>query len=282
MQKNKHPSAEFNFFRPRRLLVAMVLLATCGMHSAAQADEPLVFGVLNQQSPAKTAQRWNPILKHLSVVTGRQLVLRMGPTVKDTNAMMGRGEFDFAYTNHNFRPEFDGQHTVIARLSGKPVFSVIAVAASSSVKKLQDLDGKRVAFPSREAFMGHAVPMKAIQGAKLKVEPVMAGNQDGAIAQLVAGQVDAAAVNSRFLTQYAASRQFAYREVFTSEGFIELPVIANNRLSPALVSAVRDALIRMKSDPEGSTLLEAAEFSGFEPAKDAQYDNVRLIYKHVK
>lgn len=266
----------------RRLFIITTLAGLVALHPSAHANEPLVFGVLNQQSAARTAQRWNPILKHLGTATGRQFVLRMGPTVKDTNAMMGRGEFDFAYTNHNFRPEYDGQHTVIARLAGKPVFGVIAVPANSPVKKLADLAGKKLAFPSREAFMGYAVPMQALQAAKISVDAVLAGNQDGAIAQLLAGQVDAAAVNSRFLTQYAATRQFAYREVFTSEGYGELPVIAHNRLPPTLVGAVRDALVRMKADPEGAKLLEAAEFSGFEPAQDNQYDNVRRVYKQMK
>lgn len=266
----------------RRLLILATVTALWQWHGSVHANEPLVFGVLNQQSAARTAQRWNPILKYLGTATGRQFVLRMGPTVKDTNAMMGRGEFDFAYTNHNFRPEYDGQHTVIARLSGKPVFGVIAVPANSPVKKLADLAGKKVAFPSREAFMGYAVPMQALQAAKVSVDAILAGNQDGAIAQLLAGQVDAAAVNSRFLTQYAATRQFAYREVFTSEGYGELPVIAHNRLPPPLVGAVRDALVRMKADPEGAKLLEAAEFSGFDPAQDNQYDNVRRIYKQMK
>ena len=45
----------------------------------------------------------------------------MGATVNETNAMMGRGEFDFVFTNHNFQPEYDAiGYRVIARWAGTP------------------------------------------------------------------------------------------------------------------------------------------------------------------
>jgi len=39
-----------------------LILACAGTVSWAGNDKPLLFGVLNQQSPVKTAQRWNPLL----------------------------------------------------------------------------------------------------------------------------------------------------------------------------------------------------------------------------
>ena len=62
-------------------LVGLALgVLAAGLAGPVRADEPdraLNFGVLNQQSPARTAQRWNPILKYLSEATG----LRFDATV---------------------------------------------------------------------------------------------------------------------------------------------------------------------------------------------------------
>lgn len=263
------------------LLCGHLMAGVAGSASAAEGDDPLVFGVLNQQSPVRTAQRWNPLLKYLSENVGREFRLRMGPAVKDTNAMMERGEFDFAFTNHNFRKEYDGVYRVVAKLSGRPIFGVIAVPEDSPARALRDLDGKRIAFPSREAFVAYAVPALALQSRKVKFEAVLAGNQEGALAQLKARQVDAAAVNSRFLTQYAAQNGLRYREIFTSEGYADLPVIVHPRIPKALADKVRTVLAGMKDDPKGAAILEAAGFSGFEPATDAEYDNVRRVYRSV-
>jgi phosphonate transport system substrate-binding protein len=272
-----------NPFRRRVFWQAICLVAT--FHAAlALADDQeriLSFGVLNQQSPARTAQRWNPILKYLSDATGLRFQLKMGPTVRETDAMMGRGEFDLVFTNHNFAKEYDGLYKVIARWSGKPIYGAIAVPADSPVKTIKDLAGKRVAFPSREAFAAYAVPMVALRAAKVKVEEVLAGNQEGALAQLRARQVDAVAVNSRYLTQYAAQNTMPYREVFSSEGYAELPVIAHPRLPRAEVEAIQRALLAMKTDPKAAAALEASGAPGFDPATERDYDNARAIYRRM-
>jgi phosphonate transport system substrate-binding protein len=256
------------------LAVILTLLATL----AAADDRPLVFGVLNQQSPVKTAERWNPILRYLTDATGLRFQLRMGATVQETNAMMSRGEFDLIFTNHNFRPEYDGIYKVIARWSGKPVYGVIAVNRDSPITSLRQLAGKRVAFPSKSAFVAYAVPAVALKAAGISVEAVMAGNQEGALAQLKSRQVDAAAVNSRFLTQYAAQQDLRYREIFTSEGFAELPVVVHPRVPRQTADVILKALLAIKADPHAVEVREAANCDGFEPAGEHDYDNVRRIY----
>ena len=266
------------------LSVGVAVLATPALALAqapAAAATPLSFGVLNQQSPSLTAERWNPILGYVTTSTGVPLRLRMGPTVQETDAMMGRGEFDFVFTNHNFQTEYDRVYRVIARWGGDPIHCVIATATDSPIKTLSDLVGKRVAFPSPDAFVGYAVPLMALRRAKVSVQEVFAGNQEGTMAQLKAGRVDAAAVNSRFLKQYAEREGMQFREVFFSEGYPELAVIAHPRVPAELVEKVRAALIRMKDDKDAAPVLARAKSPGFEPATDRDYEGVRRVYRQI-
>jgi phosphonate transport system substrate-binding protein len=260
------------------ILVAVGVLAPGG---AAQT-RPLVFGVLNQQSPALTAERWNPILHYLGSVAGVPLVLRMGPTVEETDAMMGRGEMDFMFTNHNFQPEFDTVgYRVIARWAGDAIHGVIAVPLDSSRTRLKDLEGARVAFPSRDAFVAYAVPKLALKQAGVRVQETFAANQEGVLAQLKARRVDAGAVNSRFLAQYAEREGVRFREVFVSEGYPDLAVIVHPRVPAPVVERVRKAMIEMRNDPAAAPVLEKARFRGFEPATDRDYEGVRRVYRQV-
>ena len=116
-----------------KFLIALTgLLLSAGIAHGEPAS--LTFGVLNQQSPALTAERWNPILHYLSIQSGVPLQLRMGRTVQETDAMMGRGDFDFVFTNHNFQSDFDAvAFKVLARWAGEPIRAVIAVPADSPV-----------------------------------------------------------------------------------------------------------------------------------------------------
>ena len=264
------------------LIGSLLLLAvsTGGVALAQQA--PLLFGVLNQQSPALTAERWNPILHYVTSTSGVPLRFRMGATVNETNAMMGRGEFDLVFTNHNFRTEYDAiGYRVIARWGGDSIRSVVAVAPDSPITRLEQLAGKKVTFPSRDAFVGYAVPVVALKKAGVQVEEVLAGNQEGAMAQLKARRVEAAAVNSRFLAQYSEREGVRFRAIFTSELFPELAVIAHPRVAAPVVDKVREALLAMKTDPLAGPVLEQAKSPGFEPATDRDYDAVRRVYRLI-
>jgi len=266
------------------LALAAALLAAASPVAATDAplQAPLVFGVLNQQSPALTAERWNPIMAYLTSVTGIPMTLKMGANVDETNAMMARGVFDLVFTNHVFQTEFDGLgFRVIARWAGDPIRTVIAAPADSPIRELRELEGKSVAFPSKEAFVGYAVPLVALRSAKVNVVEVFAGNQEGAMAQLKARRVAAAAVNSRFLAQYAEREGVRYREIYVSEGYPELAVIAHPRLSAATVQHIRTALLGMSGDPAAAPVLTRVKFRGFAPAVDRDYDGVRRVYRLI-
>jgi len=260
------------------LVTGGVLVPLAGSPTAT--DVPLAFGVLNQQSPALTAERWNPILHHVSSVTGVPLRLKMGATVQETNFLMSRGQFDFVYTNHNFQTAYDGiGYRVIARWAGDPISAVIAVPEGSPIKQVRELDGKRVAFPSRDAFVGYAVPTMVFRREKITVQEVFGANQEGTLAQLKAGRVDAAAVNSRFLAQYMSREGVRFREIFVSEPYPDLAIIVHPRVPAATVEKVRRALLDMKDDPVAAPVLAKVQFKGFTAATDRDYDGVRQVYR---
>src|SRR5262245_4227398 len=119
---------------------------------ADEAGKAYSFGVVNQRSPVLHAQGWNPILHCGSNKSGVPLRLKLAKTAPDHSAMIGRGEFDFVYSNHNFTPANEGVgYRVIARPVAAAITGQIVVPDGSPVKTLAQLDGKEVAFPSRAA-----------------------------------------------------------------------------------------------------------------------------------
>lgn len=269
--------------------VCMACLAVLAGTTRAEAGKPLNFGVVNQRSVALTAQSWNPILSYVGKKVGIPLVLKMGKTAPETTSMTERGEHTFAYTNHMFTPARDKVgYKVILRIQGAPIHGVIVVREDSTARSLKDLKGMAIAFPSREAFVGYWLPRDHLIKDGIAVKEVFAGNQEGAMSQLSFGKVAAAAVNKKILDKYAQREDFRYRVIWTSDPYLDIPVMVHPSVSPKLVEAVREAFIGMGVDPEGqkallasATALESRQPWSFIRAEDREYDNYRRFYRNT-
>lgn len=268
----------------------LALLWLLGLGGAAwAADEPLAFGVLNQRSALLTAQYWNPILAHVGARSGVPLQLKMGRTAPETTQMTVRGEFAFVYTNHLFTPKRDRLgFKVIARPATKAIRGAVVVAEDSPIRSLAELNGREVAFPSAEAFVGYWVPMDALVKAGVGVTPSFAGNQEGAMGQLKAGRVAAAGVNATVMENFARRENFRYRTIWLSEPYLDLAIMAAPQVPKDKVEAVRRAFLGMARDEEGRKILEAgAELLkldgelGFVAAEDRDYDSYRRYYRNT-
>ena len=272
----------------RRLFTSLlIVLSASWVRVGLAEDRPLSFGVISQRSPILTAEYWNPILHHVSERSGVPLQLKLAKTGPDHAAMVRRGEFDFLYSNHNFTVENSAVgYKVIARPREAGIRGEVVVLADSPARTLGDLADKDVVFPSKVAFVGYFVPMDALLRAGIRVNPLFAGTQEGAMGQLQAGRAAGAAVNSQVMRDFAAREGVQYRVLWQSDEYLNIPVSVHPSVPADKVKAVRDALLGMADDPEGRKVLAAsAEVIkqkppfGFVAATDAQYENVRRFYQ---
>src|SRR4026208_2162259 len=153
---------------------ATLLAAATALHSpGAGAQQAHSFYVLHQRTVSLTAQFWNPILTHVSGKSGVPLELKLAKTAQEGNANAEAGKYDFLYTNHFFTPERDRLgYKVIARPAGPGIKSQIVVPVDSQIHSLHDLNGKEVAFVSRDGFTGYWLPMDALLRAKVDIKVI--------------------------------------------------------------------------------------------------------------
>lgn len=268
------------------VLLLMIILSFAG---AVWADDrPLTFGVITQRSPTLTASYWNPILDHVSRQSGVPIDLRITRSAPDSVAMIERGELDLVYSNNLFTPEKSALNFhVIARPDTEGIRGVIVVLPGSPIRHIGDLAGRQVVFPSRVAFVGYQVTGDALVKAGISVKAQFAGNQEGAMAQLRAGAAEAAAVNSSVMADYGSREHMEFREVWTSQEFLDIPIMAGPRVSPAQAVAIREALVGMAQNERGREALARAAQSvggkpaGFVAASDADYEHYRRFFREA-
>lgn len=211
----------------------------------------------------------------------------MARTARESSEMVGRSELDFVYSNAIFSPEnaLVG-YKVFARPCGDAIKGQIVVLEDTTPRTLKDLEGKDVSFPALTAFIGYIVPMNALLKSSVKVHPIFAGNLEGGMTQLKVGRVIAAGVNSQVMFEYARREGIKYRVLWSSEGYLNLPISAHPSIPQNIVTAVRSAFLGMRKDPEGMKILEASAAVikqnppyGFTRAQNQEYSNYRTLYK---
>jgi len=248
--------------------------------------ETYSFGVLPLRNAVLTAQYWNPILNYVSRKSGVTLELGTRKSALEYSDAEALGKFDFVHSFHISAPcHAVAAYRVFARKAGESIHSQIVVPKGSPLRSLGELQGREVGFANKNGIFGYAAPMYALIQAGVTVTPVFGGNQEGSMAQLRAGQVPAAGVNSRVMQEYAARANFKYRVLWSSEPYLDMPVAAHPRVPLAVVKAVRETLTGMAADAEGMKTLKASGAVigqeppwGFVAAEDAGYQNQRETY----
>ena len=236
------------------VIVAVLLIA---VGDGVAEEKVWSFGGKSLRSPQLTAEYWNPILLYVSKKSGVPLELKVEITAPKHSEKIGEGSYDFAYTNHIFNPHnATAGYQVVARTKEETIRGEIVVPFDSPITNIKNLDGKEMGFPSASAFVAYAVSLDALVRSGVKVTPVFGGNQEGIMAQLKAGKVPAASVNSQIMKEFSKRENFKYRVIWRSQEYQNIPIVAHPRVPAKIIAAVKRAFVGMDSDPEGVQILK--------------------------
>lgn len=271
----------------QQLISALLIICACVPMTIRAENIVYQFSPVNQYDINLTAAYWNPIINYVSEKSGVKLSLKIGRTSADTTSFVLAKEVDFAFTNHLFSPEREKLGwTVFGRRNAPPVSGQIIVPEDSSITDITQLKGKDVAFPGPEALVAYKVPMAHLINKGIGVNAIFGGNQNGAIAQMLAGKVQATGGNSQLIAAYSAREKKKFRILWTSEPYYDLALMASNKVKPADLKAVSAAFFNMKNDPQGKEVLHQASakigLTGetyFIPSDGSEYASYRKFYQ---
>lgn len=269
----------------RRLLQTLCAIALAT--GLAQAQETVYrFSPVNQYDINLTAAYWNPIIQYISEKSGVKLQLKIGRTSADTTAFVLAQEVEFVFSNHLFSPERDKLGwQVFGRRQTPPVNGQIVVLDDSPITRLSELKGAEVAFPGPEATVAYKFPYAHLLSQGIDVKVVFGGNQNGALAQLVAGKVKASGGNSQLIEGYGKRENRKFRVLWSSEPLYDLALMASGKVRERDLKAVSQAFFNMHKDPRGKEILQqAAQIVGqpsspdFIPSDGSEYAAYRRFY----
>lgn len=224
--------------------------------SGARAEE-YVFGVVPQFEQRKLYAIWKPVIEELEKRTG--LSLKMATTVKiqDFEKEYIKGNFDFVYMNPYFMVvgEEAGRYVPLVR-DKAALRGILVVRKDSPIKKISDLNGKVVAFPTPNAI-GASLLMRADLERLFStfVKPVYVKTHSSVYLHVVQGLAAAGGGVEKTLQEQAEAVRGALRVLYTTRDMPSHPIAAHPRVKIDDREKVRRALLDMAETEQGRKLL---------------------------
>lgn len=199
----------------------------------------------------------------------------------------------FGYVLANKKYGAEARLTVL-RHGSDTYQSQFIVKAGSSIKKIEDLANKKIAFVEPASMSGYILPLKSLKDKKIEPkETVFAGKHDNVVSMVYNGQVEAGATfyspptkDDKGVEKMEDARRLVltqYPDVEKKVVILSLsssikndPIIFRKDLPEEMKTKIIDAMMAFIATPEGKNAFKAIYgVTEVKKATDADYDEIR-------
>lgn len=269
---------------PRRRFLAALALSPLLARAAPSSG---VFVVHPYDTPSRIYARFRPLTLYLGGVLGRPLRLVIAQTYDEQIGMIASGSADYAYLGPTpyVRARDRAPVEILAGESeGGQAFyqSALVVRADSSIERVADLAGKRVAFGDEISMSSAVAPKLILAQAGLK-RTDLAGithldRHERVALAVLHGDFDAGGLRLDIAKSYLPR---GLRILATSQPLPPHVIAASPRVTPEDARKVRMALLH--PDPSGREAMRAlGPGVGFVGVDDANFIGVRRMVRAVE
>ncbi len=265
--------------------------------SAAEPGHEKIFrvGLIPEQNIFKQIERYEPLARYLSKkidLTIRLTVLPQYGNIIDSFTSTGMdgaffGSFTYALAHSRIGAE------VLARpvdLKGSSMYhGLIFVRKDSRIRSVDQMKGKRFAFVDKGTTAGYLLPLTYFKkhGKDYRTflkESYFAGTHEDAILDVLDKKAEIGAAKNTVYERLAASDDRVNKELVILERSPEVPengLAVRKGLDGSLKKKLREALLTMHEDPEGTAILAAFGVRKFIETNDADYRPVYLYAREI-
>lgn len=259
-----------------------------------KAGRTLRISVAGMESPSDTYVDYSRLFSAIAQRLGAEADFVQRRTYAEINQLLLDGQLDAAllctggYLDLMRRDPRAVEVLGVPLVNGSDTYhSLVVVPASSPAQSLAQLEGARFAFTDELSLTGrawvvHELRMRGRAPDEFFTSTVFTRSHDRSISAVARGVVDGAAVHSvvfQHLLEKDPSLLRQLRVIQRSPAFGMTPVVVSKRLAPEERAKLRDVLLGLATDPQGTTLLGPLRIDGFAAPPpglfDSAYDVVR-------
>jgi phosphonate transport system substrate-binding protein len=269
------------FFRP--LLASMVLMCA----GSTYAQQVFRVTAIPDESPTELARKAAPLMKYLEGKLGMKVEFTPVTDYAAAVEALANRKVDLAwfggFTFVQAQARSGGKAVPIVQREEDEKFKSVFITSDPSIKTLADLKGKDVSFGSQSSTSGHLMPRSFLLQAGVDPDKdfkrvAYSGAHDATIAAVVAGKVQAGALNASVWQKFVAENKVDTSKVsvfFTTPPYYDynwtvhadMPVAQREKLTQAFLALSRD-------DAAGKEILELQRATRFVPTKAENYKGI--------
>lgn len=263
-------------------LIRILGLLSCVLsadYAGAQNTRTFSFGVVPQQAASELAETWSPVLAWLSRQSGMQLRFSTAPDIPNFEQRLAKEDYDFAYMNPYHFVVFNEApgYQALARAKDQRLQGLMVVRKNSPIKELKDLTGQTLVFPAPAAFAASILPRAELRRQGISFTPRFVSSHDSVYLAVDKSLFAAGGGINRTFEMLDADVSQNLRILWKTPSFTAHAIASHPRITPDQRLRLLKAMAAMTDDPEGLKLLKAIGFKGFEPAANADWNDVRAL-----
>jgi phosphonate transport system substrate-binding protein len=241
----------------------------------ANADTTLTFGIVPQQSAARLAKVWIPLLDELEARTGYTFKFATAKDIPTFEACLNAQAYDFAYMNPYHYTVFHetAGYQAFAHQADKKLKGILVARSDSDIEELSHLDGKELAFPSPAAFGASVIPRAELAAKNISFEPSYVKSHDSVYRGVALGLFPAGGGVGRTFGNIPDDLKAQLKVFYKTDAYTPHAFAASSKVAPEDRSAVAQALLDIR---EGE-ILKSLGMTGFVAASNDDWDDVRSL-----
>ncbi|WP_240791409.1 phosphate/phosphite/phosphonate ABC transporter substrate-binding protein [Psychromonas sp. SP041] len=249
--------------------------APLNKHETESIDtKALTFAVVPQQSAAKLARNWIPLLKFISDKTGVELKFTTAPDIPTFERRLAAGDYDIAYMNpyHYVVLSEKVGFNALVHEKEKRIKGIIVANKNSVIDQLDDLSTQRIAFPAPASFAATLIPKANLIQNKISFDSQYVNSHDAVYRNVAEGRFVAGGGIIRTFNALPEDVRNELKIIWTSAGYTPHAIATY----PSVSEETRKKLIAGFLNIEVSDqLLMPLAMKGFVKAIDKDWDDVR-------
>ena len=233
-----------------------------------QPGPPIRVSVVPQRPPAETFAVWSPLLQQLGQASQQCFVLRVAATIPNFEAELRKGRADCVYMNpyHALLAQRWRGYIPLIRDGSQPLRGLLVVRRDSPIRRIQELKGQPVAFPSANAFAATLLPRVLLARQGITIQPVFENTHSNVYRSVALGMLPAGGGINNTLRRERPELREELRVLWQTPPFPSHPFACLPSLAKARRDALQAGFLALAHDPAKHGLLDGIQIPEPVPA----------------